>query len=391
MGSSNSSPILFTILFVALLPFHPPRVFGCFTSIFNFGDSLSDTGNLFGTCVSKEPPHFCFPPYGDTFFHRPTGRCSNGRLIIDFLAQSLGLPLLNPYLGLSVEKQKISFEDFEKGLNFAVAGATALNASYLREKLIVGVPTNYSLGLQLEWFRNTYSSLCKSSSTATSKCREILKSSLIIVGEIGGNDYNYRFVSERQNIEEIKSLVPIVVKEIGSTITELIKLGARTLMVPGNLPIGCNPTYLDIYATSVQSLSKNGCLNWLNQFSEYHNERLQKELEQIRARHPHTHIIYADYYNSAMRFYNSPEDFGFTNTLQVCLVNKNEGLKEHRKYGISKECDNPSEYANWDGMHLTEAAYKQIAIALLEGPYTTPQITTSCISQNAPINLLQLQ
>lgn len=72
-------------------------------------------------------------------------------------------------------------------------------------------------------------------------------------------------------------------------------------------------------------------------------------------------------------------------------MNKNEGLKEHRKYGISKECDNPSEYANWDGMHLTEAAYKQIAIALLEGPYTTPQITTSCISQNAPINLLQLQ
>ncbi|OMP04423.1 Lipase, GDSL, partial [Corchorus olitorius] len=63
-------------------------VSGCLTSIFNFGDSLSDTGNL--VAISRlesgaQLPEIAFPPYGRTFFHRPTGRCCDGRLILDFL------------------------------------------------------------------------------------------------------------------------------------------------------------------------------------------------------------------------------------------------------------------------------------------------------------------
>ncbi|PNX93244.1 GDSL esterase/lipase [Trifolium pratense] len=50
-----------------------------FPAIFNFGDSNSDTGGL---AASLLPPT---PPYGDTYFHRPEGRFSNGRLVIDFI------------------------------------------------------------------------------------------------------------------------------------------------------------------------------------------------------------------------------------------------------------------------------------------------------------------
>lgn len=51
-----------------------------FPAIFNFGDSNSDTGGLtaaFPSAVSK--------PYGDTYFHEPVGRYSDGRVIIDFI------------------------------------------------------------------------------------------------------------------------------------------------------------------------------------------------------------------------------------------------------------------------------------------------------------------
>jgi phospholipase/lecithinase/hemolysin len=93
---------------------------------------------------------------------------------------------------------------------------------------------------------------------------------------------------------------------------ELIDIGAVTLMVPGNLPIGCSAAYLTYYETADKEEydSETGCLTWLNKFSEYHNDQLQKELTRIQALHPRTNIIYADYYNIAMRFYRSPTQFG---------------------------------------------------------------------------------
>lgn len=54
-----------------------------FPAIFNFGDSNSDTGGMAAAFV--QPP----TPYGETYFNRPTGRSSDGRLIIDFIGNYL--------------------------------------------------------------------------------------------------------------------------------------------------------------------------------------------------------------------------------------------------------------------------------------------------------------
>uniref|UniRef100_A0A453EE79 GDSL esterase/lipase n=1 Tax=Aegilops tauschii subsp. strangulata TaxID=200361 RepID=A0A453EE79_AEGTS len=40
----------------------------------------------------------------------------------------------------------------------------------------------------------------------------------------------------------------------------------------------------------------------------------------------------------------------------------------------SSVCADPSAYANWDGVHLTEAAYHAIADSILHGPYTSPRL-----------------
>uniref|UniRef100_A0A7N2LR28 GDSL esterase/lipase n=1 Tax=Quercus lobata TaxID=97700 RepID=A0A7N2LR28_QUELO len=220
------------------------------------------------------------------------------------------------------------------------------------------------------------------------KCNEIFGSSLFLMGEIGGNDYNYPFFLYR-SIEEIQTFVPLVIKAIASAINELIELGAVTLMVPGNLPIGCSAAYLTYYETADtdQYDPETGCLNWLNKFSEYHNDQLQKELSRIQALHPHTNIIYADFYNSSMRFYRNPSQYGFTGgALTACC-----GGGGPYNFNTSAECgdpsvsacDDPSKYVSWDGIHLTEAAYRWITNGLLEGPYTIPQISISCVSQDA--------
>lgn len=59
-----------------------------YEAIFNFGDSLSDTGNFLLSGA------LAFPvigklPYGETFFRRATGRCSDGRLVVDFIGKPL--------------------------------------------------------------------------------------------------------------------------------------------------------------------------------------------------------------------------------------------------------------------------------------------------------------
>lgn len=56
-----------------------------FESIISFGNSIADTGNLLGLSDPNDLPVSAFPPYGETFFHHPTGRFSDGRLIIDFI------------------------------------------------------------------------------------------------------------------------------------------------------------------------------------------------------------------------------------------------------------------------------------------------------------------
>lgn len=117
-----------------------------YNAIYQFGDSLSDTGNLIleipSAALSRNP--FANLPYGETYFNKPTGRCSNGLLIIDYLATSLNLPFLKPYLQ--------GESRYPNGVNFAVAGSTALSAEALLNNGIMSPITNSSLSVQLDWF-----------------------------------------------------------------------------------------------------------------------------------------------------------------------------------------------------------------------------------------------
>lgn len=99
-------------------------------------------------------------------------------------------------------------------------------------------------------------------------------------------------------------------------------MGARTLVVPGNLPIGCSSAYLTICGSEKEEYdSTTGCLIRLNEFAEYHNEMLQEKLNQIQELHPNVIIIYADYYNAAMQIYSSPNQYGMYNNMLLNQIN----------------------------------------------------------------------
>ncbi|XP_073156806.1 GDSL esterase/lipase At1g28590-like [Henckelia pumila] len=349
---------------------------GCFESIISFGDSLADTGNLLRLSESNVvKPRCSQTPYGETFFHRPNGRFSDGRLVVDFIAESFGLPLVQPYVG--------GGNSFEKGVNFAVAGATALDHEYLEARGIYNPATNVSLGVQMDWFKQLLGTLHDGN--------RYVRKSLILLGEIGGNDYNHA-LALGMKLEVVQSLVPAVVEYVGSTLEELIKLGAETILVPGNFPIGCFPVCLTMFKSDDDETNyydpKTGCINWLNEFSRYHNRLLEKELSRIRELHPHISIIYADYYNAALQLFISPNEFGFgKGVLSACCGGG--GVYNYNSSSLcgfpsATCCEDPSLYVSWDGLHLTEAAYRFLAQALLQGHCTVPHISTIC-SPSSPI------
>ncbi|KAJ0461955.1 putative sinapine esterase [Helianthus annuus] len=133
---------------------------GCFSSIISFGDSIADTGNLkYLASLSEDVGFPCDPPYGQNFIGQSTGRCSNGRLIIDFLAESLGLPLIPPYLSIKGSGSG-SLMAFRQGVNYATGGSTAMSSSFIEAKCGESIVINGTLKDQLAWFKQSLPFIC---------------------------------------------------------------------------------------------------------------------------------------------------------------------------------------------------------------------------------------
>lgn len=81
------------------------------------------------------------------------------------LVEAFGLPLLPPYLALN------KTQDIQHGVNFAVAGATALDPEFFYQRKIGPVMwTNDSLSTQLGWFKKLKPSLCSTKQGNNSIC-----------------------------------------------------------------------------------------------------------------------------------------------------------------------------------------------------------------------------
>ncbi|KAK8517368.1 hypothetical protein V6N12_032560 [Hibiscus sabdariffa] len=82
-------------------------------AVYAFGDSAIDAGN--NKFIPNATARFNFMPYGIDFLGGiPTGRTTNGKTIVDFIAESAGLPFPPPMLSLS----KAQLKSTRTGVNF---------------------------------------------------------------------------------------------------------------------------------------------------------------------------------------------------------------------------------------------------------------------------------
>ncbi|XP_021901288.1 acetylajmalan esterase-like isoform X4 [Carica papaya] len=302
-----------------------------FEAIYQLGDSIADTGNLIRENFLTL---FARLPYGESFFKPGTGRCSNGLLMIDFIAQSAGLPLLEPYLDKS--------STFDHGVNFAVAGATALPTKVLAKRWIFSLFTKSSLNRQVDWMDNHFSQICEN----TQDCGKKISNSLFMVGEIGGNDYNYALL-EGHSVDE-----------------KVIGYGATRIVVSGNFPIGCVPIYLTSFETNDKTAYDDlHCLKELNDLAAYHNQLLQHAIEELGNENT---IMYGDYYNAYQRILRNASSMGFDPTVthkSCCGSGGDYNFNFLQICGLPfvPVCSNPDVYVSFDGVHSTQKTYSYIA------------------------------
>ncbi|KAJ1685252.1 hypothetical protein LUZ63_016642 [Rhynchospora breviuscula] len=342
-----------------------------FNAIYSFGASYEDTGNL---AILSPTSNELKLPYGETFFHRPTGRASDGRLVIDRIATYLGLPFIPPSLAQG--------QDFSKGANFAVFGSTALNLTFFQQNNIrINILKNDTLSVQLEWFENQKPSICNTT------CMKFFTKSLFMLGKFGFNDYlNMLFAGK--TIDFINSTIPLVVETIKSAAERFLRQGVMHLVVAGIVPNGCIPGILKYFASSnISDYDSLGCLKVYNNIGMYHNTLLRDAVKQLQVEFPQAKISFSQYYEPIIDFVRNPCQYGFTRgtELRACC-----GIGEPYNVNISAlcgqtgvpACPNPSTFINWDGLHLADASYKIIADGWWKGPYADPPISGSLIGSS---------
>ncbi|KAI4343662.1 hypothetical protein L6164_010984 [Bauhinia variegata] len=331
-----------------------------FNKIYAFGDSFTDTGNTKNGNGPSGFGHVSNSPYGSTYFHHSTNRYSDGRLVIDFVAEALSLPYLPPYLHF---KGNDTF-----GVNFAVAGSTAINHEFFVKNNLTLDLTPQSIQTQLLWFNRYLEG--QGCNGAASDCKVDFDDALFWFGEIGVNDYAYTLGSSvSQDI--IRKLAMYSVSE---AIRTLLQKGAKYVVVQGLPLTGCLP--LAMYLAPEDDRDDIGCVKSVNNQSYTHNLVLQAKLQELGKQYPKAVIAYADYWNAYRTVMKNPSQYGFTETFQVCCGSGGPPLN-FDVFAVcgtpnATICSSPSHYINWDGVHLTEAMYKVVSNMFLQGNFSQP-------------------
>ncbi|XP_059639802.1 GDSL esterase/lipase At3g27950 [Cornus florida] len=339
-----------------------------FPAIYNFGDSNSDTGGR--SAAFDELP----PPNGETFFGKPSGRACDGRLIIDFIAENLGLPYLSAYLD-SIGT------NFRHGANFATGGSSIRPGGYSPFHL------DYQIS-QFIQFKSRTTALYKklSDNRRTPPFKSSLPrpqdfSKALYTFDIGQNDLAYGF--QHTNEELVLASIPDILDKFSQAVNQLYKEGARVFWVHNTGPIGCLPYSNIYYQQKSGNLDQNGCVKPHNGVAQEFNRQLKDRVSQLRAQLPSAKFTYVDVYSAKYAVISNAMNQGFDDPLKFCCgsyygyhINCGKtAIVNGTTYG--NPCNNPSSHISWDGIHYSEAANRLVANIILNGTLSEPPVSIS--------------
>ncbi|HEY9725579.1 MAG TPA: SGNH/GDSL hydrolase family protein [Chroococcales cyanobacterium] len=284
------------VLFCVLSPLK--ALAASFSSMYVFGDSLSDTGNTFNVSKALTGTGYPQPPYFE-------GHLSNGPNWVDYLAEDLGL---NPVPVTTIAPGVLPTE----GINFAFAGATTGTDNTVDPRLP-------ALQQEITAFQGLLAQTAQPADP----------NALYIVWA-GANDY---LPTQSTTFTPFTTPGPSI-SNLSFALNTLVQAGAKNLMVV-NLPnLGELP------------LTRNTPISQgLNSLAQAHNAQLTTLTQSLGSDVNVTSVDVNTLFTNAI---NNPAQFGFTNVTDPCFNN-------------ITVCNSPNQYLFWDGIHPTTATHQFIA------------------------------
>nr|AMY26616.1 zinc finger FYVE domain containing protein [Linum usitatissimum] len=323
------------VVVAALLPVvrSAPQQVPCF---FIFGDSLNDCGNNNDLdTVAKAN----YKPYGIDYPGGPTGRFTNGKTIVDFLAEDLGFD--KPISPFTTAKG----DDILRGVNYASGSAGILDDSGSH------LGRNVPLGKQVDNHKVTFTKIAAMKGNNESATAH-LNTCLYYMG-IGSNDYlNNYFVPDHYDSGKrftVLAFATQLVSVYNEKIRTLYQYGARKIVVVGLGKIGCVPYTMKLFGTNGMN-----CVESSNSAAKAFNMQLQKLVVRLNLEIKDAKFIFVNTFGMGD---GDPKLLGFE------VMNK--GCCESRADGQCAEgqvpCGNRGKYIFWDSFHPTEPLNKATA------------------------------
>lgn len=312
-----------------------------FPALYAFGDSFLDAGNN-KYLASKAQANFT--PYGVDFGTgggKATGRFSNGRTVVDFLAQLAGLPFPPPYY----EAKRTSVAT---GVNFASASAGVLPEPD-------GVRIRFGDFLTLDEQLNLFEKVKEEMGSSTFHNSQSLESHLsksIFFVHMSSNDmgiyWDFFYSSKYGNVAE--PYVQFLSTEFKKRLERLYELGARKFVVNNVSPLGCIPFQRHNYHP------KTECVEEANLRVSKYNNLLALMLPKLQLSLPGSKFVFVDLYKIFLDAFLLPDQYGFDNVHDDCCIDQN-----HDGTGSclldSVPCEDRNGHMYFDSFHPTESIH----------------------------------
>ncbi|XP_039036922.1 GDSL esterase/lipase At5g08460-like [Hibiscus syriacus] len=217
--------------------------------------------------------HRNYTPYGIDFGGKSTGRYTNGRTVIDFIAQIVGLPFPPPVQSFFKGKKNIP----QTGINYACGFTGLLELSY-------PPPVSFK----------TY---CSSF--------------------VGSLDLGHKWLGWVR-LYDADSATKLQIENLSTYLQTLYRLGARKFVINNLAPIGCEP----------DQIFDGKCWDEANDRALLFNKRLSNLLRDLQSTLSRSKFVIVDLYKIFKDVYASPTSYVYSCSQPSCIFALNNSVSK---------------------------------------------------------------